>query len=472
MIDLLWTTKISDVAILISREGSDSTIRACESQRSSIGLGLTEAFVQRINESTLFQVDTKLDQGFTPKFDCIVETNKNHHVLLTGVTGFIGRSILQSLLSMNDSTKITCLIRAQDDSDALKRLQTLCKTLSVNNYEARVSAICGDLTKFNPPLALSSRTLTNLRESITTVVHCGAQVNHSLSFAQLEASNVTSIRHLVMLLSTGTSSLRHFVHVSSISVDNLSEKTSTGEVSLALPKLSNHVIHSTNGYALSKWAAERLLENIQKATRDYYHGKSNSFLNISIVRCGMTSWDSRSGIGNLRDWFCKWCRLVDLTKQYPVAKDVIESGEDEHRWLDLIPVDYTADVIAELCENGTMSDSISLLRLTNPYFLDVNQMVFRRLGAEAVSFDTWQATLKDLVNKTNVDNPISRLAMTAASLFPNYDSLPGTTELLIRGGAMMAPGYEEDNRLHLESSVDRFVEWIVQTNASVGRGKG
>ena len=117
------------------------------------------------------------------------------HVLLTGATGFIGRAVLSDLLALEPSLHVTCLVRANDNAAAFERLKAAFHHHT--EIEERVHVVCGHLGVPNPPLGLAHADVEKLRQFIAAVVHCGAFVNHILPFTELEACNVTSVRHLI-----------------------------------------------------------------------------------------------------------------------------------------------------------------------------------------------------------------------------------------------------------------------------------
>lgn len=122
---------------------------------------------------------------------------------------------------------------------------------------------------------------------------------------------------------------------------------------------------------------------------------------------------------------------MGYAKQYPVAnEDSSSDPTSKGRWLNLVPVGCTGEVITDCAKPN--NDPKALLRQSNPHYFGVESHVFQPLGAQAVSFDTWQRTLQALVNAKEVDSEIWRLAMTMFSMYPSCTSLPGLDKKPLR----------------------------------------
>jgi Male sterility protein len=95
------------------------------------------------------------DAGAVPRADGTFD-----HVLMTGVTGFLGPFLLRSLLDQTSAT-YTVLVRAADLPTARERLTTALQAADLYDlrtrevFDARVRVICGDLAAagtYRPPL--------------------------------------------------------------------------------------------------------------------------------------------------------------------------------------------------------------------------------------------------------------------------------------------------------------------------------
>lgn len=113
---------------------------------------------------------------------------------MTGSTGTIGRHWLASLLSSDPSCHVTILVR--NPSRALKH--------------PRVTTVAGDLCA--PQLGLTPALWSGLAESITDVIHCGADVRFHIPLDVLRAANVDGTR-TVLQLARSANKLRRFAFV-------------------------------------------------------------------------------------------------------------------------------------------------------------------------------------------------------------------------------------------------------------------
>lgn len=171
-------------------------------------------------------------------------------ILLTGATGYLGAFLLRSLLTDTDAY-IYCLVRAATPQEGLQRLEHNMAVLQISDKALvhRVSIVCGDLGQER--MGLASTEYDTLAGTIDTVFHCGAVVDWMKPYLSLKSINVG-----------GTSAILHFCthckvkwlhYISSLAVLPLEEgrnvwREADQPTSEAL----------TNGYAQSKWVADRL----------------------------------------------------------------------------------------------------------------------------------------------------------------------------------------------------------------------
>ncbi|MEU9045003.1 MULTISPECIES: amino acid adenylation domain-containing protein [unclassified Kitasatospora] len=102
-------------------------------------------------------------------------------VLLTGATGYLGRHLLDAFLRRG--ADVTCLVRASDDAEALKRLGAHA-----------AHAVAGDVDRDG--LGLSPAGLERARGA-RIVVHAAADVRLVASPDELERTNHTAVRRLL-----------------------------------------------------------------------------------------------------------------------------------------------------------------------------------------------------------------------------------------------------------------------------------
>ncbi|KAK2774117.1 Type I Iterative PKS [Emmonsiellopsis sp. PD_33] len=168
-------------------------------------------------------------------------------VALTGSTGFLGKSILQQLVAMDQVKKVHCLA-----------IRSLDKIADINSD--KLVSYCGDLSEAN--LGLSPEDACQIFGESDIIIHNGADVSLLKNYRKLSSANFNSTKELVRLaLECGTA--KQFHYISSTSVGQVSGKKDFYEESLsAFTPPADGVM----GYVATKWASERYLENINQST--------------------------------------------------------------------------------------------------------------------------------------------------------------------------------------------------------------
>ncbi|KAI8952323.1 hypothetical protein F4801DRAFT_599996 [Xylaria longipes] len=162
-------------------------------------------------------------------------------VVLTGATGFLGRSLLTRLLEDDTVQKIHCVAIRQE----LAALPNLFKSPKVVLHR-------GDLAL--PQLGLAELEASQIFAEANVVIHNGADVSFMKSYKSLKPSNLESTKELVRL------SVPHqlsFHYISTASVTHL-----TGQESFERSSVSAYLPVPGDGYIATKWASERYLEKV------------------------------------------------------------------------------------------------------------------------------------------------------------------------------------------------------------------
>ncbi len=178
---------------------------------------------------------------------------KARNVLLTGATGFVGAFVLRELLD-HGQTRVHCLVRAPDRGAAQTRLVGALRRwdLPTDGLD-RARALPGDLAAGALGVAPADR--IDLIRSVDTVVHCAAVVSAAEPYAALAGPNVHGTHELLRLACAGSATCFH--HVSTMSVIRRDQPGPVAEEAIASPD------GLRGAYALTKWAAERLVLTAQ-----------------------------------------------------------------------------------------------------------------------------------------------------------------------------------------------------------------
>ncbi|CAG8958435.1 hypothetical protein HYFRA_00011112 [Hymenoscyphus fraxineus] len=182
--------------------------------------------------------DITISEG-VPKLYPTIPKRRPEVVILTGATGFLGRTLLKQLVAEDTVRTIHCI--------AVRRPEAL---LSLNTD--KISIFKGDLSQ--PALGLSDEDAARIFAEADTILHNAANVSHLKHYRTLQPENVLSTKELIKLALPRRIPI-HYVSTAGVSL--YSEMEKFGEISCAaFPPPANGV----DGYTASKWASERLLE--------------------------------------------------------------------------------------------------------------------------------------------------------------------------------------------------------------------
>ncbi|GEL72431.1 SDR family oxidoreductase [Myxococcus virescens] len=132
----------------------------------------------------------------------------SRHVFLTGVTGFVGKVVLEALLAQGVE-RVTVLVRESKDRQGrvhsaaerfAKVAQAECFSRLQPGWTERVAVVSGDLEQ--PACGLSPADADAVRQHVTHVVHCAASVEFDLPLAQATSANIRSALSVLELART------------------------------------------------------------------------------------------------------------------------------------------------------------------------------------------------------------------------------------------------------------------------------
>ncbi|WP_343910045.1 HAD-IB family hydrolase [Nocardioides aquiterrae] len=127
------------------------------------------------------------------------------HVLLTGVTGFVGEALLHLLLTEVPGARLTVLVRPKGSTTAQARTEALLRKpifADVQEAASRVEVLSGDLSD-----------VPALPTDLDAVVHCAGDVSFDPPVDEGFRTNVVGTRDLLDRIRE-TGSDPHYVHIS------------------------------------------------------------------------------------------------------------------------------------------------------------------------------------------------------------------------------------------------------------------
>ncbi len=239
-------------------------------------------------------------------------------VFLTGATGFLGTELASRLLGGSDAM-IYALVRSENEAQAAHRLRCvwqhdrdLCDQIG-----RRVIPVPGDFT--GTDLGMSEACRKDLLESVTLIIHAGAEIGFEKSRKELERVNRMGTEN-VLAFARRVRSLRRFLYISTAYV--------AGTKSGLIKEETVSVKTYSGYYEQSKAEAELKV--------------CESGLPCSICRPGMIVGDSKSG------------RVKNFNTIYYVLKMMLQGRlhvlpVSAGTLLNLVPVDYVAQCIVKIC---------------------------------------------------------------------------------------------------------------------------
>lgn len=247
-------------------------------------------------------------------------------ILLTGATGFLGMELVARAVQ-SDTVDVVCVIRADDDAHAARRLDATLANLFGDDVPAaagtRLTAVAGDLE--TPGLGLGPAAASLVAERVTRIVHGAASIRFDLPLDEARAVNVSGTANVLAIAEElhARGRLERYVHVSTAYVAGRHD----GPVAE-----DDHAVAASprNTYEQTKREAEVLVRAVADAG-----------LPIVIARPSIVVGDSRTG----------WTPAFNVL-YWPLralSRDLLSTvPADPQGLVDVVPIDYVANAIAHL----------------------------------------------------------------------------------------------------------------------------
>lgn len=283
------------------------------------------------------------------------DLSKERIVVLTGATGFLGTHILNRLLQDPVVSKIFCLVRATDPTDAAQRVSEALKSRGLSSSalpEGRQDPrlICLPCSLAAPKLGLSEADWDQLASQATIFIHAAWSVNFSLKLRSFE-DQLAGVRNLLGLRDATRGSAARFVFISSTAAVAAS---GLGARAILETLSSEPEDSSPLGYSQSKWVAESICTSARvggsfstpAATSDPTVREEEKSP-IVIVRVGQLCGDEH-GVWNATEAWPILLSSAKLTGCLPDFPDEV---------LGWLPVDLAARAVLELSLASLGQDS-------------------------------------------------------------------------------------------------------------------
>lgn len=255
------------------------------------------------------------------------------HILITGVTGFIGIHVLEQLLKQT-SAKIYCLIRPSLKYSVDKRLNDVWLDFFspelLAKFEDRIYCMAADVSEIK--LGLNQMDWCKLSKNIDAIYHFAADTRLMCGSETARDNILTPVEECIRLAENGKAKTLHFM--STLAVSGTCKDRETGhfnEYSLDIGQ------EFQNSYEKYKYDSEILV-------RDYSYSGGNTF----IYRSGNVTGRSDSGAFQRNAGSNRWVQclkaIVALGK-FPLA---------DNNNIVLSPVDIVAQAIVALSLDPTI----------------------------------------------------------------------------------------------------------------------
>ncbi|MHC6223296.1 amino acid adenylation domain-containing protein [Pseudomonas sp. X10] len=290
-----------------------------------------------------------------------------HKVIVTGANSFLGVHLVEALLDWGAS-EVACLVRRSATQSAAERFNQAVADNRLEIDQSRVRVFDADLRL--PRLGLAASDYDYLDREYGALLHNAAQVNHVLDYQALAADNIEPLFECLRLCEGQRKKIFNFVSTLSA----CSAVDPEGRV-LEQDPVATPPIYIRNGYNLSKWAGERILQRAR-----------GQGVWVNLFRPGNITFDSRNGV-------CQPQR----NRLMLMLKGSLQLGQvpDLEIDFDLMPVDFLARFIAFHASRHLPGQNVFNLHNPEPLRWRDYLAAFREQGHafELVSVEQWQRML-------------------------------------------------------------------------------
>ena len=317
-----YTAEASDKGIVFDLQAvfEHPTIAELSKHISENTMNSPEYFKSDFDKFSDILAENKNANDFAPQYTSL------GNILITGVTGYLGAHILDSLMR-HETGKIYCLVRSNSPHDRRGRWPQMLNYYFGEKYKGeigkRIIPIVGDIIDENLSETLSV--------DIQTVIHAAATVKHFGEYDYFYSVNVKGTENV---LAYAKKKKAKFMFVSTVSVSgsNLTVKGTGTEIFRESDLFIGQNL--SNVYIRSKFEAERLVL-----------GAKLEGFDCKIFRVGNLTNRYSDGVfqQNYKEnaFLRRMKPFIDL-KAYPF--EIADSS------VEFSPVDYTAEAIVKLAE--------------------------------------------------------------------------------------------------------------------------
>ena len=280
------------------------------------------------------------------------KTPKN--ILLSGVTGFLGIHVLDSLLSTT-KCNIYCLVRSKEGKDPKRRLLDRLNYYFPKKYndlfDKRIFVVDSNITSSN--LGLQDELYKDLGSKITSVIHCAADVRHYGDYNLSEKINIEATKNIIT-----------FCLDFNIVMNHISTLTVSG---YGLVKVKYNGIFDENKFYINQAYEDNIYVKTKFLAEEEIFNAVGNGLIANIYRIGNLTnrySDSKFQFNSYENAFINKLRAIKELKILP------ESLKDYE--LELTPVDLCANSIVKLAIFNKLKYNINVFHLYDNNYVSMN----------------------------------------------------------------------------------------------------
>ena len=246
-------------------------------------------------------------------------------ILLTGVSGFLGRHILWNLLQRADTeTTVYCLLRPEAGVSIEQRLHAILAAANgalPADAGERCHAVSGDIVESH--LFLEPAMHERLIGEVDRIVHCAATVKFDLALHEARRINVDGTRHVLAFAEHlhARGRLRRMDYFSTAFV--------AGNTPGCIYEDRLESTQFNNTYERTKWEAEQLVRAAQQR------------MPITVFRPSIIVGDSKTG-------YTSNFRVLYWPLKVLASGLVIVVPADRQGIVDIVPIDYVVEAFEAL----------------------------------------------------------------------------------------------------------------------------
>jgi thioester reductase-like protein len=240
-------------------------------------------------------------------------------LFITGVTGFLGGELLAGLSKRNEIEKIFCLVRAQNEENAILRLRKIFDLHNDYYDSQKIIPVIGELADDQ----LSSKLIKNSQlNQVDTIIHSAANTSFSKIYDNIvEKVNIGGTKQILEWAQT-LKKLNLFTYIGTATICGKTVKNCLVTEDMSPNPDSKHLVK----YSYTKMIGELLL-------RDYLPSEKILVLRPSIVMGDSRPWIPRS-------YVILWtAATLNELRLLPV---------NAHSNVDIISIDYAVHSITKL----------------------------------------------------------------------------------------------------------------------------